>query len=59
MENRQHKYRWPWEINCTFLNDVRKGKLVNVNDNFQIYIHQNGQITEEQITEHIKNYTNH
>jgi hypothetical protein len=59
MENRQHKYRWPWEIQRTFLNDERKGKLGNVNDNFQIYIHQFGQVTEEQITEQIKDYTTH
>jgi hypothetical protein len=43
MKNGQHKYRWPWEIQLTFLNHVRKGKLVNENDYFQIYIHQNGQ----------------
>jgi hypothetical protein len=59
MENRQHIYSWPWEIQWTFLNHVRKEKLMNVNDYFQIYIHQNGQVTEEQITKHIKNYTTH
>jgi hypothetical protein len=38
----------------TFLNNVRKGKLVNVNEIFSIYTHQNGQVTKEQINEHIK-----
>jgi hypothetical protein len=37
----------------TMNNNVSKGKLVNVNDKFQIYTYHKGQWAE-QITEHIK-----
>jgi hypothetical protein len=37
----------------TMNNNVSKGKLVNVNDKFQIYTYHNGQLAE-QIVGHIK-----